>query len=136
MIEIFKHLLMYRFFSVALLVAILLSDLVSGNPRMQNRGEQLNRQIDPLQFGSCRTNSLCCSGRDSRCSVLMPMSTQSIQRRSSRDSISLFGNLLETSNAPLKECYCDGACITLGDCCADYKETCGGNCIDWPSLID
>ncbi|KPM07431.1 thrombospondin-like protein [Sarcoptes scabiei] len=101
---------------------------------MQNRGEQLNRQIDPLQFGSCRTNSLCCSGRDSRCSVLMPMSTQSIQRRSSRDSISLFGNLLETSNAPLKECYCDGACITLGDCCADYKETCGvQDCIvsDW-----
>ena len=26
------------------------------------------------------------------------------------------------------ECYCDAFCITAGDCCADYSESCGGTC--------
>jgi len=35
------------------------------------------------------------------------------------------GNLIAAGDNSAKECYCDSACITLGDCCPDYKDACG-----------
>ncbi len=59
--------------------------------------------------GSCGERRLCCQGRDSSCVV---------QKSTPINAI------IEDLNE--KQCYCDGACITLGDCCHDYKKTCGG----------
>nr|XP_046915902.1 somatomedin-B and thrombospondin type-1 domain-containing protein-like [Dermatophagoides farinae] len=96
----------------------------------------------PRYIGSCRERNLCCSGRDSSCSI--PIAQLNHQQQPSpllvrTQSISLIGNLLgqaiqDNNGNDAKECYCDSACITLGDCCPDYKDTCGvQDCIvsDW-----
>lgn len=58
--------------------------------------------------GSCREAKLCCTGRDSSCVVQKaPLNA-----------------IIEDLND--KPCYCDHACLKLGDCCTDFKEACGG----------
>ncbi|XP_045465529.1 somatomedin-B and thrombospondin type-1 domain-containing protein [Harmonia axyridis] len=57
--------------------------------------------------GSCRESKLCCPGRDSSCVV----------QKAPLNSI-----LEDLSDKP---CYCDHACLKLGDCCHDFKEACG-----------
>lgn len=58
--------------------------------------------------GSCREATLCCNGRDSSCVVQKaPINA-----------------IIEDLND--KPCYCDHACLKLGDCCDDFKEHCGG----------
>lgn len=58
--------------------------------------------------GSCKESKLCCEGRDSSCVVQKaPLNT-----------------IIEDLSD--KPCYCDHACIKLGDCCHDFKEACGG----------
>ncbi|XP_014213211.1 somatomedin-B and thrombospondin type-1 domain-containing protein-like [Copidosoma floridanum] len=56
--------------------------------------------------GSCRAAKLCCQGRDSGC-VIQKASPNAIIE-GPRD----------------KPCYCDHACLRLGDCCDDFNETC------------
>lgn len=56
---------------------------------------------------SCKDNNLCCAGRDSSCVV------QKAQQNA------IIEDLTD------KPCYCDHACLKLGDCCPDFKETCG-----------
>ncbi|XP_055628603.1 somatomedin-B and thrombospondin type-1 domain-containing protein [Toxorhynchites rutilus septentrionalis] len=57
--------------------------------------------------GSCREASLCCNGRDSSCVVQKaPLNA-----------------IIEDLND--KPCYCDHACLRLGDCCEDFKAHCG-----------
>lgn len=57
----------------------------------------------------CRDNNLCCPGRDSACVV----------QKAHQNAI---------IDDPLdKPCYCDHACMKLGDCCPDFRETCGGS---------
>lgn len=57
--------------------------------------------------GSCRESSLCCNGRDSSCVVQKaPLNA-----------------IIEDLND--KPCYCDHACLRLGDCCDDFKAHCG-----------
>ena len=68
--------------------------------------------------GSCRERGLCCSGRVPSCAIPLV--------RPSSGSISILGNLISAADNSAKECYCDSACITLGDCCPDYKDSCGG----------
>ncbi|XP_071443116.1 somatomedin-B and thrombospondin type-1 domain-containing protein [Hetaerina americana] len=57
--------------------------------------------------GSCRESRLCCPGRDSSCVV---------------QKAPLNAIIEDLSDEP---CYCDHACIKLGDCCSDFKEACG-----------
>lgn len=58
--------------------------------------------------GSCREATLCCNGRDSSCVVQKtPINA-----------------IIEDLND--KPCYCDHACLKLGDCCSDFKQHCGG----------
>lgn len=58
--------------------------------------------------GSCREAALCCNGRDSSCVVQKaPLNA-----------------IIEDLND--KPCYCDHACLRLGDCCDDFKAHCGG----------
>lgn len=58
--------------------------------------------------GSCAESKLCCSGKDSACVVQK----------------ALLNSIVEGLND--KPCYCDHACLKLGDCCNDFKEACGG----------
>lgn len=57
--------------------------------------------------GSCREATLCCNGRDSSCVVQKKLT----------DAVATDGNG--------KPCYCDHACLRLGDCCQDFKAYCG-----------
>ncbi|XP_046734010.1 somatomedin-B and thrombospondin type-1 domain-containing protein-like [Diprion similis] len=63
--------------------------------------------LDLTSAGSCREANLCCPGRDSACVV---------QKASPNAIIEVLSD---------KPCYCDHACIKLGDCCHDFKEACG-----------
>lgn len=64
--------------------------------------------IEFIIAGTCREASLCCNGRDSSCVVQKtPINA-----------------IIEDLND--KPCYCDHACLKLGDCCSDFKEHCGG----------
>lgn len=58
--------------------------------------------------GSCREAKLCCPGRDSSCVVQKAPINAIIEDLSD------------------KPCYCDHACLKLGDCCDDFKVACGG----------
>ena len=66
--------------------------------------------IEDVFAGSCKEAKLCCTGRDSACVVQKTSPNAIIQTLSD------------------KPCYCDHACLKLGDCCLDFKEACGGQC--------
>ncbi|KAL0818490.1 hypothetical protein ABMA28_008945 [Loxostege sticticalis] len=55
----------------------------------------------------CRDANLCCPGRDSACVV----------QKAHQNAI--------IEDLTDKPCYCDHACLKLGDCCPDFRETCG-----------
>ncbi|KAJ8956300.1 hypothetical protein NQ318_015036 [Aromia moschata] len=63
---------------------------------------------DVVFCGSCREAKLCCTGRDSSCVVQKAPINAIIEDLSD------------------KPCYCDHACLKLGDCCTDFKDACGG----------
>lgn len=65
---------------------------------------------DIVICGSCLEAKLCCPGRDSSCIV----------QRTLVNSVSVLQDYYE------KPCYCDHACLRLGDCCVDFKKTCNG----------
>ena len=58
--------------------------------------------------GSCAAAGICCPGRDSSCVVQKAAPNAIIE---------------DLNDVP---CYCDHACLTLGDCCTDFKSACGG----------
>ncbi|XP_072393036.1 somatomedin-B and thrombospondin type-1 domain-containing protein [Diabrotica undecimpunctata] len=60
-----------------------------------------------VMCGSCREAKLCCTGRDSSCVVQKAPVNAIIEDLSD------------------KPCYCDHACLKLGDCCSDFKDACG-----------
>ncbi|KAH8265767.1 hypothetical protein KR026_012378 [Drosophila bipectinata] len=60
-----------------------------------------------VSAGSCREAQLCCTGRDSSCVVQKAPINAIIEDLSD------------------KPCYCDHACLKLGDCCDDFKDHCG-----------
>lgn len=71
--------------------------------------------IQKAEAGSCRESALCCNGRDSSCVVQKtPINA-----------------IVEDVNE--KPCYCDHACLKLGDCCEDFKSHCGGK---WSFLFN
>lgn len=61
-----------------------------------------------VECGSCKEAKLCCPGRDSSCVVQKAPINAIIEDLSD------------------KPCYCDHACLKLGDCCSDFKDACGG----------
>jgi len=68
----------------------------------------LATQVNHVSCGSCRESKLCCPGRDSSCVVQKAPINAIIEDLSD------------------KPCYCDHACLKLGDCCPDFKDACGG----------
>lgn len=67
--------------------------------------------------GSCRAAGLCCTGRDASCVVRKMMAHSSIGVTGGPNA------LVEERDE--QSCYCDHACMQLGDCCDDFKESCG-----------
>lgn len=65
------------------------------------------RRQQPRVEGSCREAGLCCAGRDASCVV----------QKTSLNAI--------VEDPDDGACYCDHACLKLGDCCHDFKESCG-----------
>ncbi|GAB6022502.1 hypothetical protein CHUAL_006609 [Chamberlinius hualienensis] len=63
-------------------------------------------QPSVLAAGSCREARKCCPGRDSSCVVQKAPINAIIE---------------DLSDEP---CYCDHACLKLGDCCHDFKDAC------------
>lgn len=76
----------------------------------------LSAFFDAVSCGSCAEAKLCCPGRDSSCVVQKtPINA-----------------ILEDVNE--KPCYCDHACLKLGDCCSDFKKACNGESLEKFSL--
>ncbi|XP_002058183.3 uncharacterized protein vex isoform X1 [Drosophila virilis] len=67
----------------------------------------VGQQLPLAAGGSCREAQLCCNGRDSSCVVQKAPVNAIIEDLSD------------------KPCYCDHACLKLGDCCDDFKDHCG-----------
>lgn len=65
--------------------------------------------------GSCRAAGLCCPGRDAACVV----------RKAMLPGVGGGPNAV-VEERDEQSCYCDHACLRLGDCCDDFKESCGG----------
>ncbi|XP_015593472.1 somatomedin-B and thrombospondin type-1 domain-containing protein [Cephus cinctus] len=63
--------------------------------------------VVPTRAGSCKLAKMCCQGRDSAC-VIQKVSPNAI-----------------IEGPQDKPCYCDHACLKLGDCCDDFKVACG-----------
>jgi len=60
--------------------------------------------------GSCASAGRCCEGKDNECR-----------------GVGVYSNSLETllyGNLSKKSCFCDAACVRLGDCCSDYHDHC------------
>lgn len=62
--------------------------------------------------GSCAAAERCCDGKDNGCRGVVVYS----------NSLHV-GNLLY-GNLSKKSCFCDSACVQLGDCCPDYRSHC------------
>ncbi|KAK8769600.1 hypothetical protein V5799_013936 [Amblyomma americanum] len=65
---------------------------------------------------SCRAAGLCCPGRDASCVVRKAM-PPSLEGGSNA--------VVQAEERDEQSCYCDHACLQLGDCCDDFKESCG-----------
>jgi len=62
--------------------------------------------------GSCSAAGRCCEGKDNECRGVV------VYGNSLHLETLLYGNLSK------KSCFCDSACVKLGDCCSDYRDHC------------
>jgi len=62
--------------------------------------------------GSCAAAGRCCEGKDNECYGVV------------RYGKSLHLETLLYGNMSKKSCFCDTACVKLGDCCSDYRDHC------------
>lgn len=56
-------------------------------------------------FRTCAEARYCCPGRNNTCFA--------------------HGPRMDNDNKQ-KRCFCDQECVTMGDCCIDYQQTCTG----------
>ena len=61
---------------------------------------------------SCSAAGRCCEGKDNGCRGVQ------VYSNSLRLENLLYGNVSK------KSCFCDSACVRLGDCCSDYRDHC------------
>ncbi|CAG7830113.1 unnamed protein product [Allacma fusca] len=74
---------------------------------VNGQGDDLANEITRNTPGSCATAGICCPGRDSSCVV----------QKANPNAI-----IEDLDDIP---CYCDHACLNIGDCCGDFKSACG-----------
>lgn len=88
-------------FAAALLVAVTaMTSSIDGAMLSSNIADVVQGET-----GCFGAGPLCCPGRNMSCAA--------VGRRSS-------------SKDPDSTCYCDEACLEVGDCCLDYRSTCRG----------
>ena len=73
--------------------------------------------------GSCRAARKCCDGKDANCVVQGSTKNSANSLNSVLQSDEDFSDL-DLDN--LMPCYCDHGCMSVGDCCNDFKDYCGG----------
>ena len=74
--------------------------------------------------GSCKAARKCCDGKDLNCVV-----QNGNKNAASLNSILQDNDENEFSDMDLDDlmpCYCDHGCMSVGDCCSDFKDYCGG----------
>lgn len=74
------------------------------------------------QPGGCRTSGLCCQGKNMTCRV---SGGEEAQLKASHSSALMSAHKVDGKRRP-PMCFCDSACLELGDCCPDYKDACQG----------
>ena len=62
--------------------------------------------------GSCLAAGLCCQTKNNTC-----------RGAPSRDDVEEDLNVVETQRI-VTPCFCDAACVDIGDCCDDYASSC------------
>ena len=80
-------------------------------------------KLDPaaLPAGSCRASGLCCQSKNNTCRGGVAMAIQSTAADVDED--------LEAKKQQLAaRCFCDSACLDIGDCCDDYEQACQRKC--------
>lgn len=115
-----------------------------------------SKNIRSPKSGSCASENLCCPGRDASCVIHSSAKVNVFTSNRKMAQLSRFKNShVTSSDTPAPEmqndsndnsvnddeeentietevdrtCYCDSACTSVGDCCHDYEQTCGGKCI-------
>lgn len=58
--------------------------------------------------GSCRASGLCCQTKNNTC----------------RGAVNDDEDLNVEKKQHLTRCFCDAACVDIGDCCDDYIQSC------------
>jgi hypothetical protein len=64
--------------------------------------------------GSCAAAGLCCQTKNNSCHGVVTSTADS-------KTSSL---LLQDTKMKSGRCFCDSACLDIGDCCDDYQQTC------------
>lgn len=82
------------------------SEIISVTSQLE---DEFENEIPVISTGSCKKSGMCCPGRDSSCVVQQAKPNEIIE---------------DLDDIP---CYCDHACLNIGDCCTDFKAACGGN---------
>ena len=71
--------------------------------------------------GSCRAARKCCDGKDANCVV-----QNGNKNAASLNSVLQDDDFSDIDLDDLMPCYCDHGCMSVGDCCSDFKDYCGG----------
>jgi len=75
--------------------------------------------------GSCRAARKCCDGKDANCVVQNGNKNAAALNSVLQDEVE---DEYESSDLDLDDlmpCYCDHGCLSVGDCCGDFKDYCG-----------
>ena len=60
--------------------------------------------------GSCRASGLCCQSKNNTCRGALDDDEDR--------------NVVEKQQQFVTRCFCDAACLNIGDCCDDYATAC------------
>lgn len=76
--------------------------------------------------GSCRAARKCCDGKDANCVVQNGNKNAASLNSILQDDDIDDDEFSDMDLDDLMPCYCDHGCMSVGDCCTDFKDYCGG----------
>jgi len=74
--------------------------------------------------GSCTAARKCCDGKDPNC-VVQNGNKNAASLNSILQNDNIEDGFSDIDLDDLMPCYCDHGCMSVGDCCSDFKEYCG-----------
>jgi len=75
--------------------------------------------------GSCRAARKCCDGKDANCVVQNGNKNAASLNSILQDDDIDDDEFSDMDLDDLMPCYCDHGCMSVGDCCTDFKDYCG-----------